>query len=132
MSGAEWRAPKMTKRRKTSTSWRASGAERFEPSGAQISAPLPRHLKNGLQPLRNLNFLARRFPHHFRATPLVPAHQCPPLKGGTVPHHLIGLESLLDKGFTLIGRFLRLYPSPSNRYETSTSWRASGAGIVSS
>ena len=132
MSGAEWRAPKTTNRLKPSTSWRASGAERFGSSGAQICAPLPHHSKNGLQPLRTLNFLARRFARHFRTTPFVHAHQCPPLKGGTVPHHLIGSVSLLDKGFTLIRGFLRFRRFSFEPYESTVEWRASGAEIVSS
>ena len=132
MSGAEWRAPKTTKRLETSTSWRASGAERFGPSGAEICAPLPHHPENGLQPLVSLNFLVRRFAHHFRTTTFVSAHQCPPLKGGTVPHHLIGLVSLLDKGFTVLEKVLRFDLSPFEPYESTVEWCASGAEIVSS
>ena len=132
MTGAECARQEMTKRLETSTSWRALGAERFGLLGAEICAPIARQAENGLEPLVTLNFLERRFARQLRATTLVHARQAPPLKGGLAPHHLIGLVSLLDKGFTLIRGFLRFDLSPFEPYESTVEWCASGAEIVSS
>ena len=132
MSGAEWRAPKITKRLKPSTSWRALGAERFRLLGAEICAPIARQAENGLEPLRTLNFLERRFARQLRATTFVHARQAPPLKGGLAPHRPIRLVSLLDKGFTVLEKVLRFDLSSFNPYKTPISWRARGAQIVTS
>jgi hypothetical protein len=132
MTGAECARQEMTKRLETSTSWRALGAERFGLLGAEICAPIARQAENGLEPLRTLNFLERRFARQLRATTLVHARQAPPLKGGLAPHHLIGLVSLLDKGFTVLEKVLRFDLSPFEPYETPTSWSAVGAQIVTS
>ena len=132
MTGAECARQEMTKRLETSTSWRALGAERFRLLGAEICAPIARQAENGLEPLRTLNFLERRFARHFRATTFVHARQAPPLKGGLAPHHLIGLVSLLDKGFTVLEKVLRFDLSSFNPYKTPISWRARGAQIVTS
>ena len=132
MSGAECARQEMTKRLETSTSWRALGAERFRLLGAEICAPIARQAENGLEPLRTLNFLERRFARQLRATTFVHARQAPPLKGGLAPHHLIGLVSLLDKGFTVLEKVLRFDLSSFNPYKTPISWRARGAQIVSS
>ena len=130
MTGAEYARQEMTKRLETSTSWRALGAERFRLLGAEICAPIARQAENGLEPLVTLNFLERRFARQLRATTLVHARQAPPLKGGLAPHHLIGLVSLLDKGFTVSEKALRFDLSPFEPYETPTSWSAVGAEIV--